>query len=131
MPPSLFSPNTNTTTANRTCTLGGYPVYAVNATTVAHIQLAVNFARSQDIRLVVKNTGHDYLGKSTGAGSLSVWMHNNKDIEFLSKYEGGPALKLASGVTVLEVYEAAEKYAVSALGGIAPVSRSDFSSSAM
>jgi hypothetical protein len=123
MPPSLFPSNT---TANHTCTLGGYPVYAVNATTLAHIQLAVNFARNQDIRLVVKNTGHDYLGKSTGAGSVSVWMHNNKEIEFLSEYKGGPALRLASGVTVLEVYEAAERYNVSALGGIAPVSRSNF-----
>jgi hypothetical protein len=123
MPPTLFAPNT---TANLTCTLGGYPVYAVNATTVAHIQLAVNFARNQDIRLVVKNTGHDYLGKSAGAGSLGVWMHNNKEIEFLSEYEGAPALKLASGVTVLEVYQAAEKYGVSALGGIAPVSHSEF-----
>ncbi|KAL6699316.1 hypothetical protein J3F84DRAFT_393583 [Trichoderma pleuroticola] len=55
-----------------TCTLGAYPVYAVNATSVAHIQLAVNFARSKGLRLVIKNTGHDYQGKSSGAGALSA-----------------------------------------------------------
>lgn len=109
---------------NSTCTLGGYPAYAVNATTVAQMQLAVNFARNSDLRLVVKNTGHCYLGKSVGGGALSVWMHGNKRIEILAEYEEegykGPALKLNSGVTVLEVYEAAERFGVSALGGDCP-----------
>jgi hypothetical protein len=57
-------------TAN--CTLGGYPEYAVNVSNVAHIQLAVNFARNANLRLVVKNTGHDFNGKSSGAGALSI-----------------------------------------------------------
>jgi hypothetical protein len=54
------------------CTQGGYPVYIVNVSTAAHVQAAVNFARNQNVRLVVKNTGHDLSGKSLGAGSLSV-----------------------------------------------------------
>ena len=37
-----------------TCTQGGYPSYVVNATTVKHVQLAVNFARNNNIRLVIK-----------------------------------------------------------------------------
>lgn len=57
------------------CTQGGYPVYVVNVTTAAHVQAVVNFARNQNVRLVVKNTGHDLSGKSLGAGSLSVWTH--------------------------------------------------------
>jgi hypothetical protein len=36
------------------CTLGGLPSYVVNATTVMHIQAAVNFARNRNIRLVIK-----------------------------------------------------------------------------
>ncbi|ODM19407.1 hypothetical protein SI65_04391 [Aspergillus cristatus] len=52
------------------CTLGGYPSYVVNVSTVAQIQLAVNFARENGLRLVVKNTGHDYRGKSVGAGAF-------------------------------------------------------------
>jgi hypothetical protein len=36
------------------CTQGGFPVYVVNATTVRHIQLAVNFARNRHLRLVIK-----------------------------------------------------------------------------
>ncbi|CAI7611926.1 unnamed protein product [Penicillium viridicatum] len=54
--------------------MGGYSSYAVNMSNVK-IQVAVNFARNADIRLVVKSTGHDFNGKSrksTGAGALEL-----------------------------------------------------------
>ena len=41
-------------TTGRTCTQGGFPVYVVNATSVRDIQAAVNFARNQNVRLVIK-----------------------------------------------------------------------------
>jgi FAD/FMN-containing dehydrogenase len=44
--------------ANGTCTQGGYSEYAVKVSNVAQIQLAVNFARTLNLRLVVRNTGH-------------------------------------------------------------------------
>ena len=98
----------------------------MNVSSVAQIQLAVNMARNANLRLVVKNTGHCYLGKSNGAGALSVWTHNLKGITFLQEYKTeayeGPALKVEAGVTVREVYEAAEEYGVTALGGICEVS---------
>jgi hypothetical protein len=112
---------TNNSSA-KTCTLGGYPEYAVKVTNVAQIQLAINFARAANLRLVIKNTGHCYLGKSTGAGALSLWMHNMNQIDFLPEFKGpgysGPALKLAAGVTVREVYEAADKSGVTVLGAV-------------
>ncbi len=40
------------------CTQGGFPVYVVNATTVRHIQAAVNFARNRNLRLVIKYVTH-------------------------------------------------------------------------
>lgn len=36
------------------CTQGAFPVYVVNATTVRQIQIAVNFARNRNLRLVIK-----------------------------------------------------------------------------
>jgi hypothetical protein len=106
----------------KTCTLGAYPEYAVKVANVAQIQLAINFARAASLRLVIKNTGHCYLGKSTGAGALSLWMHNLNEINFLPDYKGpgysGPALKLAAGVTVREVYEAADRNGVTVLGAV-------------
>ncbi|KAL8423851.1 hypothetical protein RB596_003896 [Gaeumannomyces avenae] len=106
------------------CTLGGYPAYAVNVSTVAQVQLAVNFARNANVRLVVKNTGHCFLGKSSGAGALAVWMHHLRDVEFLPEYASGlggyegPAFKVGAGVTVREIYRAADRNGVTVSGGI-------------
>ncbi|OTB12258.1 hypothetical protein K445DRAFT_321253 [Daldinia sp. EC12] len=72
------------------CTRGGFPEYVVNATTVKHIQAAVNFARNKRIRLIIKNTGHDFGGRSVGAGSLSIWTHHLKAMEFIPSYRLGP-----------------------------------------
>ncbi|KAK3346469.1 hypothetical protein B0T25DRAFT_624894 [Lasiosphaeria hispida] len=107
---------------SRTCTLGAFPTYTVNVSSVRQIQLAVNFARNANLRLVVKNTGHCYLGKSSGAGALSIWTHNLKETAFYPQLSipgySGPALKIGAGVTVREVYQKAHQHGVSALGGI-------------
>jgi hypothetical protein len=45
------------------CSIGDAPRYTVNATTPAQVVAGVNFARENNIRLVVRNTGHDILGR--------------------------------------------------------------------
>ncbi|KAK0621942.1 hypothetical protein B0T17DRAFT_494420 [Bombardia bombarda] len=107
--------------ATSTCKLGGFPSYSVEIRNVAQIQLAINFARNLNLRLVVKNTGHDFLGKSTGAGALSIWTHKLKTLDYMSSIKTtsytGPAFKLGAGVQVFELYEAANKLGVTAVGG--------------
>jgi len=117
MPPSIFA------SPSGTCTLGGYPAYVVNASTVAQVQLGVNFARNRELRLVVKNTGHDFSGKSGGAGALSIWTHHFKGIKFVEDYaqdgDGyrGPAFSVGTGVQAWEIYEAASKVGMMVVGG--------------
>lgn len=112
-----------TTDPTQNCTLGAFPYYAVNVSTVAQIQLAVNFARSLNLRLVVKNTGHDFSGKSGGAGALSVWTHNLKDVQFISSYSSkssaytGPAFKAGVGVQAFEIYKEAYSRGLVVVGG--------------
>jgi hypothetical protein len=48
---------------NYPCTGNGYPVYVVNASTPQSVQLAVDFARENNLRLNIKSTGHDFLGR--------------------------------------------------------------------
>ena len=43
-----------TLNSHGSCTQGGFPDYVVNASSVKHIQIAVNFARNRNIRLVIK-----------------------------------------------------------------------------
>ena len=99
---------TPTSQPDSNCTQGGWPEYVVKATTVRHIQLAVNFARNQNIRLVIKNSGHDFNGKSIGGYSLSVWTHNLKGIAYDPSYTSptvsytGRAVTYAAGVQAYE-----------------------------
>lgn len=95
---------------------------------VAQIQLAVNFARNLNIRLNVKNSGHDFNAKSTAGGSLSVWTLHLQDIEFLgSDYQSasgakGPAFKVGAGITTKQIYDAAHEQGLMVVGPIARVS---------
>lgn len=41
------------------CQLGNYVSYAVNVSTTTDVQLAVLFAKAYNLRLVVRNTGHE------------------------------------------------------------------------
>ncbi|RPA75739.1 FAD/FMN-containing isoamyl alcohol oxidase-like protein MreA [Ascobolus immersus RN42] len=66
---------------NSSCTLGRLPVYTIDATKAEHVQAGVNWARNHNIRLVIKNTGHDFGGKSLGASALSIWTHNFKELK--------------------------------------------------
>lgn len=115
MPPTLFD--------SGNCTRGGFPLYVINATEPKHVQLGVNFARNTGVRLVVKNTGHDFLGKSGGKDALSIWTHYFKSIEYLEKYEdenmgwSGPAFKAGVGVQAFEMYKFAHEKGHSVVGG--------------
>lgn len=125
LPPSLAASDS---VPSQICTVGGYPAYAVEATAVYQIQLAVNLARNLNLRLVIKNTGHDFSAKSTGYGGLSIWTHKLKSISFISSYSDstyeGAAMKLGAGVQAYEAYEAANQYGVSVVGGEGQVSGS-------
>ena len=53
------SPNATTP-----CSAAGYPAYVIKATNANDVQQGVKFAARTGVRLVVKNTGHDYPGRS-------------------------------------------------------------------
>ncbi|KAI1407440.1 FAD-binding domain-containing protein [Hypoxylon sp. FL1857] len=106
------------------CTLGHYVAYTVNATSTAHLQAAVQFVKRHNIRLVIRNTGHDYLGKSTGAHALAIWTHHLKSIELIEKYQDsgyqGSAIKMGAGVEALEAYNFASSHGLMVVGGNCP-----------
>lgn len=49
------------TPAATPCTLGNYVSYAVSAESADDIVAAVIFAQAQNIRFVIRNTGHEYV----------------------------------------------------------------------
>lgn len=84
------------------CTVSALQRYTVNVSGVEDVQTTLRFVREHNIRLVIRNTGHDYLGKSTAPGGLALWMHHLKDTEYLPDYTSdsyhGPALRLGAGI---------------------------------
>lgn len=64
-----------------------------------------------------------YLGKSTGAGSLGLWMHHLKDIEIIDYSDAhytGKAIKIGAGVQAGEAADAADAQGLVAIGGNSP-----------
>src|SRR5277367_832586 len=61
-------------------------VYAVAARNAQDIAAAVNFARENDLRLVVKGGAHSYQGTSNAPDSLLIWTRQMHDIEMHSAF---------------------------------------------
>ena len=93
------------------CSLGNLASYAIDVVDKDSVIAGIKFAREKNIRLTIKNTGHDILGRSTGRGALALWTHHLKDVKVLQEYTGsvykGPAIKLGAGIQVHEAYQIA------------------------
>ncbi|OQD79836.1 hypothetical protein PENANT_c043G07633 [Penicillium antarcticum] len=108
---------------SKPCTLGNFVRYAVNISSPDHVAKTLRFATRHNIRFIIRNTGHDYNGKSTGAGALSVWTHHLKDIEIRNwkdEYYTGKAIKLGAGVQGMEALEATHRHGLRVVCGECP-----------
>ena len=78
------------------------------------VAAAVTFARDHGLSLVIKGTGHDYLGRSSYPDSLLIWTHHVRDIAVheafvpagSSDVPGVPAITVGAGTRWLEAYQA-------------------------
>ena len=88
-------------------------VYAVAARSAEDVAAAVNFARENNLRLVVKGGGHSYQGTSNAPDSLLIWTRHMKEITmhpaFVPQGCGGapqPAVTLGAGAIWMQAYDA-------------------------
>jgi FAD/FMN-containing dehydrogenase len=90
-------------------------VYAVSARSAQDIATAVNFARENNLRLVVKGGGHSYQGTSNAPDSLLVWTRHMHDITMHESFvpqgcKGSHAPKravtLGAGTIWMQAYDA-------------------------
>jgi FAD/FMN-containing dehydrogenase len=63
-------------------------VYAVAAETTGDVVAAVNFARENNLRLVVKGGGHSYLGRSNAPDSLLIWTRHMNAVTLHNAFVG-------------------------------------------
>jgi FAD/FMN-containing dehydrogenase len=89
--------------------------YAVVARDAADVAAAVNFARENNLRLVVKGGGHSYQGTSNAADSLLVWTRKMNKIVLHDGFVGQgcagvqapqPAATIEAGAVWMDAYDA-------------------------
>jgi FAD/FMN-containing dehydrogenase len=102
----------------------GHSPHAVAAESAADIAAAVTFARDHGIGLVIKGTGHDYLGRSSAPRSLLIWTHRMREIAMHDAFRpagtdapGVPAISVGAGTRWLEAYQAAAAHGRYVQGG--------------
>ena len=90
-------------------------VYAVAAKTTQDVVAAVNFARTNNLRLVVKGGGHSYQGTSNAADSLLIWTRHMNAITTHDAFVGAgcegradpqPAVSIEPGAYWRQAYDA-------------------------
>jgi len=90
-------------------------VYAVAARKTAHVVATINFARENNLRLVVKGGGHSYLGASNAADSLLIWTRAMNEITVHDAFVAQgcaaseapqPAVTMGAGAIWMHAYEA-------------------------
>jgi FAD/FMN-containing dehydrogenase len=90
-------------------------VYAVAARNAHDIAEAVNFARENDLRLVIKGGGHSYQGTSNAPDSLLIWTRHMNDIAMHTAFvpqgcehtlQPQPAVTVGAGTIGMQAYDA-------------------------
>lgn len=118
IPPSICLRNSTN------CGQGDVPLYAVLAESVEDVQIGVAFSRTHNLRLAVKASGHDLLGRSTARSSLLISTHKFKNISFAKNFtvsgrNEGSAVTVGSGVPLNTLYQAAKEQGKILVGGVA------------
>ncbi|KZW00940.1 FAD-binding domain-containing protein [Exidia glandulosa HHB12029] len=113
------------TPVNGTCSYGNLASYIVEVASTQDIVNSVKFVAKHNLRFRIKNTGHDYAGRSSGAGSFTIRTHHLQGTSFIPafvpdgcKATPEPALMAEAGVSVHGLYAAADGFNRTTIGGI-------------
>lgn len=84
----------------------------------------MRFAQNHNLKVVIKASGHDFLGRSTAKNSFLIWTRHLQNITFHDSFvvggKGmGSAVTVGSGVGLHVLYEAAKSQGKIFVGGTA------------
>ncbi|KAK1140587.1 hypothetical protein N8T08_010224 [Aspergillus melleus] len=116
--------------ASGPCGQGRIARYSAMVDNAGQVQKAVKFARDRNLRLVVKNTGHDSGGRSSALDSFQILTQRLKEITFLDNFvptteqsderdarSKGRSVRIGAGVLTKELYAAADEHGHTVLAG--------------
>jgi len=107
------------------CDQGTIPDYYIDVREVSDVEKGLKFANKHEIQVVIKNTGHDYTGRSAAPHALALWTHNVQPpitlaIDFVPEGCNNPtgnAVTFGAGQTWDGIYKFAEAHNVTVVGG--------------
>ncbi|KAJ7771299.1 FAD-binding domain-containing protein [Mycena maculata] len=109
-------PTSPLATTGISCEQGEIPPYYIDISTASDVQEAFKFSKQTQVPLSIKNTGHDYMGRSRRQNSLGLWTHNLQAMSFHPQFvpeqcgdlESQRAITVGAGVTFEQVYAFAD-----------------------
>ncbi|KAJ7148100.1 FAD-binding domain-containing protein [Mycena crocata] len=121
------NPRSLLATQGVSCNQGEIPPYYIDIKTPSDIQAAFTFAQNTGLPLSIKNTGHDYMGRSRRRDSLGLWTHNLQTMtyspDFIPEHcliaGEHRAITVGAGVTFEQVYKFADDNDAMFIGGYA------------
>lgn len=118
---------TNEQATVQKCEMGSLSSFYIEVHDAEDVKAAFAFSQSTSVPLVIKNTGHDYKGRSTAPNSLELWTHMLQDMAYHENFipscsesavpEPVKAVTLEAGVQWYKAYEFADKHNVTLVGG--------------
>ena len=118
-------------TTNVSCNQGSVPAYYIEVQNAQDVAAAFSFASSTNTSIAVKNSGHDYNGRSSGPGTLALWTRNLQNLTYQasfvpdgcssSQHPATAAIITGAGVNFDQVYSFAHQQNVTFVGGSGPI----------
>ncbi|KAF9053297.1 FAD-binding domain-containing protein [Panaeolus papilionaceus] len=108
------------------CKQGSVPNYYIDVKNRNDVIAALKFVKAHNVPLSIKNTGHDFQGRSSAPGSLALWMHHLKGMTLNPAFvpEGCPhnnipqvAVTYGAGQQFAELFQFGHDHNVTIVGG--------------
>lgn len=121
-------PYNPTAYTNKTCRQGSIPPHYLEITNERDVQAAFKFSRATGTSLVVKNSGHDFLGHSSKKDGLALWTRSLRHLSLNKSFRPAgcgastkptKAITMGAGVNCGEAYRFARDNDVTILCGYA------------
>ncbi|CAE6471603.1 hypothetical protein ACGC1H_005317 [Rhizoctonia solani] len=116
--------NATAYSAPRVCDQGSVSPYYISVKTAADVTQGFAFSKRTGVPLSIKNTGHDYAGRSSAPGTLALWTNSVKYINYSATFvpegcqqDGVPALTYGAGQDLESLFLYADSNNLTFIGG--------------
>ncbi|KAJ7270446.1 isoamyl alcohol oxidase [Mycena rebaudengoi] len=119
------NPRNPLATNGMSCDQGEVSPYYIEVKIADDIRAAFEFSERTKVPLSIKNTGHDFMGRSRRRDSLALWTHHLQSMSYHPHFApeqcsgSHRAITVGAGITFEQVYKFADDHDTMFVGGYA------------